>query len=114
MRTLTKDLGRLVYKVETESLPTSGTRRTAPSSGGRKPIQSAPSGSLDPNSSIPQRIRTLSSDDDMDSPEQIIPQQQPARTAIVDRNRVTRRRTNSDDSLTHSTTTGSSSIINRV
>jgi hypothetical protein len=115
MRTLTKDLGRLVYKVETESsLPTSATRRGGPSIGARKTVQSVPPGSLDQTSSIPQRIRTLSSDDDMDLPEQTIPQQQPARTSIVDRNRVTRRRTNSDDSLTHSTTTSSSSIINRV
>jgi hypothetical protein len=114
MRALTKDLGRLVYKVETEPLPTSNIRRGGANGGVRRTAQSVPPGSLDQNSSMPQRVRTLSSDDDTDPPEQITPQQyQPARTSIVDRARVARRRTNSDDSLTHSTTTGSSSI-NRV
>jgi hypothetical protein len=111
MRALTKDLGRLVYKVETEPLPTSNVRRV----GARRTAQSVPPGSLDQNPSILQRVRTLSSDDDTDPPEQAIPQQhQPVRTSIVDRTRVARRRTNSDDSLTHSTATGPPSIINRV
>jgi hypothetical protein len=116
MRALTKDLGRLVYKVETEPLATANIRRGGANGGARRTAQSVPPGSLDQNSSIPQRVRTLSSDDDTDPPEQITPQQhQPARTSIIDRARVARRRTNSDDSLTHSTTTtASSSIINRV
>jgi hypothetical protein len=115
MRALTKDLGRLVYKVETEPLPTSNIRRGVGNGGARRTAQSVPPGPLDQNSSIPQRVRTLSSDDDTDPPEQTIPQQyQPARTSIIDRARVSRRRTNSDDSLTHSTTTPSSSILNRV
>jgi hypothetical protein len=111
MRALTKDLGRLVYKVETEPLPTSNVRRV----GARRTAQSVPPGSLDQNPSIIQRVRTLSSDDDTDPPEQATPQQhQPIRTSIIDRTRVARRRTNSDDSLTHSTATGPPSIINRV
>lgn len=119
MRALTKDLGRLVYKVETEPLPTSNIRRGGANGGNggiRRTAQSVPPGSLDQNSSIPQRVRTLSSDDDTDPPEHIIPQQfPPTRTSIIDRNRIPRRRTNSDDSLTHSTATASSSsILNRV
>jgi hypothetical protein len=116
MRALTKDLGRLVYKVETEPLPTSNIRRTVGANGGaRRTAQSVPPGSLDQNSSMPQRVRTLSSDDDTDSHEQTTPQQnQPARTSIIDRARIPRRRTNSDDSLTHSTSTAPMSIINRV
>jgi len=114
MRALTKDLGRLVYKVETEPLATSNIRRGGANGGARRTAQSVPPGSLDQNSSIPQRVRTLSSDDDIDPPEQSTPQQQPNRTSIIERTRVARRRTNSDDSLTHSTTTSSSSIINRV
>jgi hypothetical protein len=115
MRALTKDLGRLVYKVETEPLPTSNNRRGGPNVVGRRTAQSVPPGPLDQNPSIPQRVRTLSSDDDTDPPEHTTPQQHPpVRTSIIDRARVARRRTNSDDSLTHSTTTASSSIINRV
>jgi hypothetical protein len=113
MRALTKDLGHLVYKVETEPLITSNIRRTVGNVGLRRTAQSVPPGSLDLNSSNIQHGRTLSSDDDIDPPEQSTPQQQPNRTSIIDRTRVARRRTNSDDSLTHSTTT-SSSIINRV
>jgi hypothetical protein len=114
MRALTKDLGRLVYKVETEPLPTSTIRRVGANGGARRTAQSVPPGSLDQNSSMPQRVRTLSSDDDTDSHEQTIPQQhQPSRTSIIDRTRIPRRRTNSDDSLTHSTATAPMSIINR-
>lgn len=115
MRALTKDLGRLVYKVETEPLPTSNIRRAGANGVARRTAQSVPPGSLDQNPSISQRVRTLSSDDDTDPPEQATPQQhQPTRTSIIDRTRIPRRRTNSDDSLAHSTTTASSSILNRV
>ncbi len=115
MRALTKDLGRLVYKVETEPLPASNIRRGGANGGARRTAQSVPPGSLDQNSSIPQRVRTLSSDDDTDSHEQATPQQnQPSRTSIMDRARIPRRRTNSDDSLTHSTTTAPMSILTRV
>ena len=114
MRALTKDLGRLVYKVETEPLLASTVRRVGANGGVRRTTQSVPPGSLDLNSSNIQRIRTLSSEDDTDPPEQSTPQQQqPNRTSIIDRTRVARRRTNSDDSLTHSTTTAAS-ILNRV
>lgn len=110
MRALTKDLGRLVYKVETEQLPTTNLRR----GGARRTAQSVPPGALDQNPSTSQRIRTLSSDEDTDPPEQMPPQQhQHVRTSIVERTRAPRRRTNSDDSLTHSTIP-SGSIINRV
>ena len=114
MRALTEDLGRLVYKVELQPLPTSNIRRGGASVGARRTIPSMPSGSIDQNSSATQRGRTLSSDDDIDQPEQTTPQQQQqsVRTSLVERARVARRRTNSDDSLTHSTTT--SSTINRV
>ena len=115
MRALTKDLGRLVYKVETEPLPTSNIRRGGANGGTRRTAQSVPPGPLDQNSSMPQRVRTLSSDDDTDSHEQTTPQQhQPSRTSIMDRARIPRRRTNSDDSLTHSSATAPMSIINRV
>jgi hypothetical protein len=115
MRALTKDLGRLVYKVETEPLPTSNIRR-AGANGGRRTAQSVPPGSLDQNPIITQRVRTLSSDDDSDLPEQTTPQQhQPVRTSIIDRARIPRRRTNSDDSLTHSSSAATASAtINRV
>jgi hypothetical protein len=114
MRGLTKELGRLVYKVDTEPLPVSNVRRGGANGGTRRAGQSAPPGSLDQNSSVPQRVRTLSSDEDADPPEQITPQQQqqPVRTSNIERSRVARRRTNSDDSLTHSS--APPSIINRV
>ncbi|CAF3004104.1 unnamed protein product [Rotaria sp. Silwood2] len=126
MRALTKDLGRLVYKVETEALQTSNIRRGGANGGIRRTTQSVPPGSLDQNPSNAQRVRTLSSDDDVDLPEQATPpplqhqhhhqhhqqQQQPIRTSITDRTRVARKRTNSDDSLTH-TTVSASSTVNR-
>ncbi|CAF1014308.1 unnamed protein product [Adineta steineri] len=118
MRALTKDLGRLVYKVETEPIATTSIRRGVGNIGVRRTATSVPPSSLDLNSSNTQRTRTLSSDDDIDPAEQSTPQQQQQhqlnRTTINERDRVPRRRTNSDDSLTHSTaTTSSSSIINR-
>lgn len=117
MRALTKDLGRLVYKVETEQSSTSNIRR----GGVRRTAQSVPPGPLEQTSSTSQRVRTLSSDDDTDSTEQATPQQQQQqqqqnqihRTSIIERARVPRRRTSSDDSLTHSSVP-SASIINRV
>ncbi|CAF1045593.1 unnamed protein product [Rotaria sp. Silwood1] len=113
MRALTKDLGRLVYKVETESSQTSNIRRGGANGGIRRTPQSVPSGALDQNPSVVQRIRTLSSDDDMDLPEQTTPpsqhQQQSIRPSLVERTRVARRRTSSDDSATHTT----SSTVNR-
>jgi hypothetical protein len=115
MRGLTKELGRLVYKVETEAMPTTNIRR----GGGvndavRRTAQSVPPGSLDQNPPVSIRVRTLSSDDDTDSHEPLTPQQQPVRISASERVRVPRRRTSSDDSLTHSTATNASSIINRV
>lgn len=112
MRALTKDLGRLVYKVDTEPSITSNIRRGGVNGAVRRPT--VPPGSLDLNSSNTQRVRTISSDDDVDAPEQTTPQQQLNRISIVEHTRETRQRTRSDDSLTHSTTTGSSSIANRV
>lgn len=115
MRGLTKDLGRLVYKVETEPLAASNIRRGGINGAIRRTAQSVPPGSLDQNPSIILHNRTLSSDDDLDSHEPLTPQQyQPARTSIVDRSRVPRRRTNSDDSLTPSTATNASLLLNRV
>ena len=106
MRGLTKDLGRLVYKVETEPLPTSNIRRGGVNGAVRRTAQSVPPGSLDPNPAIPPRVRTLSSDDETDSHEPLTLQQnQLARLSATDRTRVPRRRTSSDDSLTHSTAT---------
>lgn len=114
MRGLTKELGRLVYKVETETTPTAGIRRGV-NGVVRRTAQSVPPGSLDQNPAVSIRVRTLSSDDDTDSHEPLaLQQQQPVRTSATERARVPRRRTSSDDSLTHSTATSSSSVINRV
>ena len=54
MRTLTKDLGRLVYKVEIEQSSTTNIRRA----GVRRTAQSVPPGLLDQNPPISQRVRT--------------------------------------------------------
>lgn len=119
MRALTKDLGRLVYNVETDTSQGSNIRRGGANVGNRRGVQSVPSGSTDQNSSIIQRARTLSSDDDIDLTEQTTPpqqqqqQQQANRTVATDRTRVTRRRTSSDDSLTH-TTISPSTVVSRV
>lgn len=115
MRGLTKELGRLVYKVETEAMPASNIRRGGANGVVRRTAQSVPPGSLDQNPPVSIRVRTLSSDDDTDSHEPLTPQQQqPIRISATERARVPRRRTSSDDSLTHSTAASASSIINRV
>ncbi|CAM4909312.1 unnamed protein product [Rotaria socialis] len=117
MRALTKDLGRLVYNVETEASQSSNIRRTVANGGVRRNAQSVPPGALEQNSSGIQRVRTLSSDEDADTAEQTPPppqqqQQQPIRPSIIERTRVARRRTSSDESLTH-TTISPPSVITR-
>ncbi|CAF0735212.1 unnamed protein product [Adineta ricciae] len=113
MRALTKDLGRLVYKVETEPLIATSIRRGGATGGVRRTAQSVPPNSLDLNSTSNRRGRTISSDEDIDAPDQSTPQQQPTRALITEQNRSVRRRTSSDDSLPHSTTTTSSSMSSR-
>jgi hypothetical protein len=115
MRALTKDLGRLVYKVETEPSIPGNIRRGGPVGGARKTGRPIPPASLDINRPRMPRGRTLSSDEDVDVSEQSTPQQQQPRTSLVERAQAPQRRTNSDDSAIHSaTTTSSSSIVNRV
>ncbi|CAF4316699.1 unnamed protein product, partial [Rotaria magnacalcarata] len=120
MRALTKDLGRLVYNVETEASQSSNIRRTGANGGVRRNAQSVPPGALEQNSSGIQPVRTLSSDEDADTAEQTTPpqqqqqqqQQQPIRPSIIERTRIARRRTSSDESLTH-TTISPPSVITR-
>ena len=113
MRALTKDLGRLVYNVENEPLPTSNNRRSGGNNGFRRITQSVPRDSVEQISSTIQCIRSLSSDEDADGLDQITSPQHTVRVSIAERTRLARRRTNSDDSLTHSTTV-TSSFTNRV
>ena len=115
MRALTKDLGRLVYKVETEPLIATSIRRAGATGGVRRTAQSVPPNSLDLNSTSTRRGRTISSDEDIDAPDQSTPQQQPARSLIAEQNSSVRRRTSSDDSLPHSTAAAvPSSMSSRV
>ena len=116
MRTLTEELGRLVYKVECETIPTSNTRRGTHVAV-RRQVQSSGPDTIDPNSLvIPRPKRTSSDEDETDSNEQNTPLQQPPnRTSMIDR-RPPRFRTNSDDSATQSNTSSinTSSLSNRV
>lgn len=117
MRALTKDLGRLVYHVETDLLQPSTARRSGANGGFRRNAQSVPPGALDQSTSSTQLTRTLSSDDELDGAEQTtlppLQQQQLARISAADLARVARQPTSSDDSLTY-TTIPPSSTVNRV
>lgn len=121
MRTLTKDLGCLVYKVDIEPAPVSTTRRGRGGlgqDGVRRPMQSTHPDSLDQNYPLTHQSRMLSSDEDTDSPEQTTPLQQTLnRTSIVERQGKPRRRTNSEDNPSQSisiATNSSTSAVNRV
>jgi hypothetical protein len=104
MRTLTEDLGRLVYKVETEPLPTANLRRGGAHAGIRRTPQTNVSDSFEQNTMLVQRARLLSSDDDTDSPEQTTPLQQISnRMSQIEYQRMNRQRTSSEDSITQST-----------
>ena len=121
MRTLTKDLGCLVYKVDIEPAPVSNVRRGRGGigqDGVRRTMQSTHPDLLDQNYPLTHHSRMLSSDEDTDSPEQTTPLQQTSnRTSVIDRQGKPRRRTNSDDNPSQPisiTTNSSSSAVNRV
>ena len=121
MRTLTKDLGRLVYKVDIEPAPDSNARRVrtgAIPDGVRRAIQTGHPDSLEQHFALVHHSRALSSDEDTDSPEQTTPLQHTSnRTSIMERQGKARLRANSDDNPSQSTsitTNSSSSAMNRV